>query len=292
LAKKPAKNGKKSHGGSHGKHGGHGGGGHEEAHEEGEPWLVSYADMMTLLFGFFVVMYSFANAKLEALKLDKADAMVQMRKEIANYFGGEFITPLDKVVEEFQKKMEGTDITKNIDTKLTPEGMEIMFRSSTIFASGSADLFPFAKNAIETLIDLVKEKSTELKTDFKIVVEGHTDDVPIRTNGKFPSNWELSAARAGSVIRLFESKGFDPKQLVAVGYGSSKPIAPNRDDAGQSLRENQEKNRRVLIKVAMAEADASRTPGTFDTPQPMPPEPGEGESQNAAPAPESESVKP
>lgn len=238
-------------------------GGHDEPHEEGEPWLVSYADLMTLLFGFFVLMYAFANAKLQDQDPDKSEEMVKMRKEVSAYFGGQYVTPLSKVQEEFQKAVAGTELEKNIDTKLSPEGLDIVLRSTAVFASGSADLYPGALSAIEKLIGLVKEKSTEMKTSFKVMVEGHTDDIPVRDNNlRFPSNWELSGARAATVIRLFESNGLPPQQLAAIGYGASRPMAPNRDENGQPIVKNQELNRRVLIKIAMLDVVASKEPAT------------------------------
>ena len=84
-----------------------------------------------------------------------------------------------------------------------------------------------------------------------MTVEGHTDDNPI-SSPMFPSNWELSSARASSVIREFEKYGFDPSKLTAEGFGSSRPMVPNRDSKGNPLEENQELNRRVIVDIGFS----------------------------------------
>ncbi len=218
--------------------GGHEGGGH------GEPWLVSYADMMTLLYGFFVIMYSLTLAKLE-----DEDVMVRVRKEVAAYFGGQYLTPTKDIVDDFKKKMDPNDQLKNFNTKLYPEGFEISMQSQSLFASGEATLKPDAQLAINRLIGTLKQKHG---TDFKVTVEGHTDDVPIKTKF-FPTNWELSGARASSVIRMFEAAGFPLQNLMAVGYGPSRPAFPNRRPNGRMWANNQLLNRRVVIKVFQVE---------------------------------------
>lgn len=214
---------------------------HEEHEEHGEPWLVSYADMMTLLFGFFVLMYAFAVAKLK-----DEDSFVKVRKEIASYFGGSLITPLQGTLTKFQEAALGTPLGDHMEAKLSPEGLEITLRSTAIFASGSAEIKPEAKKTIAVLITMLKHK----KEDYAIHIEGHTDDVPIGSiRTVYPSNWELSAARAAAVVRLFESEGIDPKDLSATGYGSARPLVPNRDANGKALPRNQALNRRISIKV-------------------------------------------
>jgi chemotaxis protein MotB len=214
--------------------------GHHEGGGHGEPWLVSYADLMTLLFGFFVILYSLATAKLQ-----DEEAMVRMRKEVAIYFGGEYVTPMSAVVQDFKQKIGGTIPDRSIQTKLFPEGFEVVLQSNALFDSGSASLKPPAEGAIKHLIASISKLGGQ---NFTVSVEGHTDDVPIRTR-QFPSNWELSAARASTVIRMFESSGFAAERLTAVGYGDSRPAVPNRGKDKKAIASNQAKNRRVKIRV-------------------------------------------
>jgi chemotaxis protein MotB len=87
---------------------------------------------------------------------------------------------------------------------------------------------------------------------YRITVEGHTDDEPI-SSAQFPSNWELSAARAAAVVRFFAEHGIPANRLRAAGYAQTHPLAPNRDDAGNPIPENQAKNRRVVIELEKIE---------------------------------------
>ena len=218
--------------------------GHGGSHDE--PWLVSYADMMTLLFGFFVVMYSFAAAKLQ-------DNTVQMRAEVATYFGGGVINPLEESMNKFMDvvKSDGANSLDNINIKVFPEGAEVSFQSKALFDSGSADLSAQAHKMIKLLIEEVKRKGS---TDWDIVVEGHTDDAPIIYSKVYPSNWELSAARASTVFRMFEQEGFQKSNLKAIGYADSRPLVPNRDENGKPIALNMDKNRRIMIKISMTDA--------------------------------------
>jgi chemotaxis protein MotB len=221
---------------------------HEDNISHGEPWLVSYADMMTLLFGFFVVMYTFAMAKIE----DDQDALIRVRREIARFFGGEFVQPYEKPIEEFSMAIGGTVLAQNIDTRLSPEGVEVIFKSSALFASGSAELHSSVEPLIWKLAELLRAGG--LKSH--IVVEGHTDDTPISSETaklRYPSNWELGAARSSKIIRIFESVGFERNSLVALTFADTKPLAPNRDEQGQAIADNQAMNRRIVIKATVAD---------------------------------------
>lgn len=218
---------------------------HEE--HDGEPWLVSYADLMTLLFGFFVLMYTFALAE----NTDEPQNMVSMRKEVAEYFGGAYVSPLEKELEEFQKAMVSENLGKEVDIKHSPEGAEIILQSKSLFDSGTATMKPSADKAIHILGKIISEKDT----NYAVRVEGHTDNVPVSSSNRFRSNWELSGARAASVIEILESEGIAPAVLIGVGYGSSRPLAPNNDKEGRSIEENQAKNRRVRILVTFVSID-------------------------------------
>ena len=227
-----------------------GGGGDDEhdcecPHVEEEPWLVSYADLMTLLFGFFVIMYAFAVAKLERSPSSSQD-IIPMRKEIASYFGGQYVVPLKDVTQKFKEAVGGLDIAKKTKVLINPEGLDITFHSNVIFKTGKAEIHDETAKALKVLAKLVLNE----KEDYRVVVEGHTDDAPIKTF-RYPSNWELSGARASSVIRLFEREGFDSQSLLGVGYGSSRPQFPNRDSSGNRIEENMARNRRIRIKISL-----------------------------------------
>lgn len=251
----------------HEEHDDHGG-------EHGEPWLVSYADLMTLLFGFFVLMYSFAAAKNEA---QGSDGTIAMRAELAQFFGGEYINPLKGADKKFKDAIASSENIsedvkagiKNLVIKVTPEGIEVTFSSTALFEPGSAILARDSRLVLGEFVKIVADK----KDQYKVRVEGYTDASPISSE-KFPSNWELSAARATQVIRMFEGNGFNPNKLTAVGFGASRPLAPNYDENGQYIPENMNKNRRVVIYVRQtfevpseASDDKSSKKVTMDLPK-------------------------
>jgi chemotaxis protein MotB len=206
-------------------------------HDESN-WLVSYADMMTLLFGFFVLLYSFS-------RIDETKFEI-IRKDVARYFGGQIkVNPtMKKLEEDVQDVITHSGLDKNIQLVARDAEIELRFQGTLHFVSGTADLTKDSAFVLAKLIDLIKRN---VKAD-TVAVEGHTDDEPISSR-LFPSNWELSGNRASTVIREFEKFGFDPSKLSAKGYGSSRPLLPNRDSKGDPIRENQDINRRVIVTI-------------------------------------------
>lgn len=213
---------------------------HAMVHDESN-WLVSYADLMTLLFGFFVIMYSIS-------KIDQTKYTV-VAKDMAKYFGGK----VDLINEQNQAKINIEGVLKKALSEGTyqvassPSGISIKFNSNILFAPGSAKLNPDMYSVLTKLIEIL----LPYKTIDMIHFEGHTDDEAINSP-YFPTNWELSAARATRILRQFESSGFKSEKLIAEGFGSSRPELPNRDDKGQSIIANQKINRRVVINLDMS----------------------------------------
>ena len=176
------------------------------------PWLINYADLMTELLCFFIILYALSAV------LDKN--MVKAAKETK-----EIMT---------EEKVGGkVDITK--------EGVEITLQEKenepAFFESGSAELNQKIKDVLDKLYPLIKNMENE------IVVSGHPDNIPIST-AQYQSNWELSTARATSVVRyLMQEKKFPPSRLSAIGYGEFKPLASN------DTPEERRKNRRVVFLI-------------------------------------------
>ena len=137
---------------------------------------------------------------------------------------------------------------------VTREGLwlEVNIRSDVLFASGSAALSSPAREAIDQLATVLRELPNELR------IEGHTDDQPI-ASALYPSNWELTGARAASVIRLLEGRGVDPRRMAAIGFGDKRPVADNRTPAGRST------NRRVML-VILATSPGARPAGQVSPP--------------------------
>ncbi len=208
--------------------------------EDGESlWLLSYSDLMTLLFGFFVLLMSFSKIDIEAFE--------KVKKETTMLFGGEYQKPFQQMKEDLKDQVSLSGLNDKAIFDELEKGLTITFRGSVFFESGSADLKPEAIEMLKQVIPVVKKQDTT----FNVVVEGHTDDNPINSE-RFPSNWELSSNRASAVLRLFEENGFDKSHLRAIGFADTLPILPNRDENNQIIPENQSQNRRIVLKLVRA----------------------------------------
>jgi len=244
-----------------------------EEHENHERWLVSYADFITLLFAFFVVMYSLSSINEGKYRV-LSDSIVQAFRNISVNTSGQQIIVQPMAIptrpgatapkqDEAQTKAREAAVSRmrnmaeEIRRVLRPlaeggqvsvtegaHGIKVEINAEVLFAPGEADLGPGAINALQAVAQVVAP------AEFPIVIEGHTDNVPINTY-RFPSNWELSAVRASSVVRLFVDNGVAPSRLTASGYGDQRPVADNFSEEGRS------RNRRVtlLIESMLAEEE-------------------------------------
>ena len=254
-----------------------------EEHENHERWLVSYADFITLLFAFFVVMYSISSVNegkyrvlsdsmvaafrdparsLKPVQVgdlirssEQSEAMPDRNKPVIEVF--EMPQPaqpaeqhepeaVDESVQELADSIEASmaDLVDDglIQVRRDKRWIEVEIKSSILFDSGSAGLSASSAPVLRKLADKFKA------LDNVIHVEGFTDNVPIN-NFEYLSNWELSAARASSVVHLFTRLGIQPKRLAAIGYGEFRPVASNDTVGGRA------KNRRVVL-VIMSGSDA------------------------------------
>lgn len=233
---------------------------HEEP-ENHERWLVSYADFITLLFAFFVVMYSISSLNEGKYKV-LSDSLVGVFSQVDRAMKpipigeerprtglpdispidespstSEAIDPLQSIMQSMQAAFSELIDSKQITIRGNELWIEIELNSSLLFPSGDALPNDHAFELIEKVAGILAP------FDNPIHVEGFTDDLPIKTN-KFPTNWELSAARAGSVVRMLAADGVAPSRLAAVGYGEFQPIADN------STAEGRARNRRVILVIS------------------------------------------
>jgi len=259
-----------------------------EEHENHERWLVSYADFITLLFAFFVVMYSVSSVnegkyRILSSTLDGAfkgeprtmnaieiGELLENRELIERLMklesGGDKVIPdlfsestpeqsaaiVDNGEESDQQVSEAQvleQLGENLEDALSPLidrdlvsvektdlWVEVELNSNMLFGSGNASL------SDEALRVLWKVAKPIRRLNNMVQVEGFTDNVPINSF-EYPSNWELSGARAASVVHLFTKYGIEAKRLAAVGYGEQHPIEPNETPEGR------ERNRRVVIVI-------------------------------------------
>lgn len=187
-------------------------------------WVVSYADFVTMLLALFMVMYAVLRADNQ--RLSEFNARVQQAFNGHGNSAG-------------VEKLLSSNITQSKSVKLlkTNKGMVIRLNNKVLFDEGSAQIKPEAE---ETLAPIVKVL-TKIKNP--VIIEGHTDSTPIK-NPKYPSNWELSTARATNIIKfIMQNSQISPERLCAVGYGEYMPIADNSSNSGRML------NRRVDIIV-------------------------------------------
>lgn len=285
--------------------------------ENHERWLVSYADFITLLFAFFVVMYSMSSVnegKYRVLSDSMTAAFTQTTRSLAPIQAGEMVRSSSSIIQAIKEVPDRVNISSPIvllskgpevivDAEVqarylemeledeqereaveaeqdVPEGveeqindiasdieagfeemiaddnvtvrrselwLEVVFNSNILFASASAELSENAKVELNKLGEIL------ISYENNISVEGFTDNLPI-VSPIFPSNWELSSARAAAVVRLFEDSGVDSARLISVGYGENRPISDNATAQGRA------NNRRVII-VIMARTDEENGTG-------------------------------
>jgi chemotaxis protein MotB len=223
-------------------------------HDNHERWLVSYADFMTLLFAFFVVLYSSSQVdKTKMAKLSSAITAGFQKLGVGSGPGAAVVVipgttsvlsspgrPQD-TAEVIRHKLEAdlADELKRhtVSLRETPEGLVLSLCELGFFDSGSATLRANSMDTFDRIGAVLASVGSNLR------IEGHTDNVPIHT-AQFQSNWELSTARATEIIRLFLTReGIGPERLSAAGYAEYHPVADNSSDEGRRL------NRRVDIVI-------------------------------------------
>ena len=238
--------------------------GHEASSER---WLITYADLITLLLIFFVVMYALSNIdakKFEAMAISMASAMggsssvlpnpgVAIPPGVSSQDAAEEAAELERLRQELQQYIEENGLSGNVTVRLEERGIVVSFSDVALFPLGSAVLTPTARTFIDQVGQIL------MGTTQYIRVEGHTDDLPINTR-EYPSNWELSTARANSVVQaVIADLGFPQNRLSVTGYGEFRPQAPN------DTMENRQRNRRVDIVVLRARFETAE-PGSVVLP--------------------------
>jgi len=281
----------------------------QEEHENLERWLVSYADFVTLLFAFFVVMYAISSvnegkyrvlsdtlteafrdpvrssqpargparqplAGLEPIQpIEAAPAGSASLAPVSDAGAGVGILPagggtaiasgkgraenLDELAASLEDELQGFVGQRLVDIRKVGDTIEVAMKSQLLFDSGSARLASAALPALDGLGRVLLASGNAIR------VEGHTDDRPINTL-QFPSNWELSAARAASVVHFLTRLGLAPERMAAIGYGEHRPVADN------AIEEGRQRNRRVTLVILGTKdqpvpGDPAAMPGTNAT---------------------------
>lgn len=241
---------------------------HAQSHGSSERWLLTYADLITLLLIYFIVL--FASSQIDINKYHKiADSLSNAFNVIPSQGGAADsvlppasslvmppVAPMygeqetsDKAIERAVKKIVAdSGASKSLDVHEQKRGLVISIADSAMFAPGSSQINPEMMKTLNKVSALLADVNNTVR------VEGHTDDRPIRT-AQFPSNWELSTSRATNVVRyLIERNNLPPGRLAASGYGEHYPRVPNLSEAHRA------KNRRVDIVILREGAAAQEPP--------------------------------
>ncbi len=221
-------------------------------YDDDATWLVTYADLMTILLVFFVLLYTLAFFEKEKFRHAVETIKVQIEAD-ENLIG---LMELMEIPETADTQITIEDITglhsrektlfenltkfarssrqnENISTRILDGKIIVSIKGKALFNSGSAGLNTTAVSIFNEIIQILYDYP-----EYNINIKGHTDNIPISTS-IFPSNWELSAVRATTVLKYLIEKGIAPQRLTATGYGEVMPIVPNNTD------ENRAQNRRV-----------------------------------------------
>ncbi|MDZ4676241.1 MAG: OmpA family protein [Oligoflexia bacterium] len=239
---------------------------HEEEHENHERWLVSYADFITLLFAFFVILY--ATSQKDISKAQEFQRSVQKAfrsyvdfgglqgKYVDTYENNQLLPPpidvvpqegagplemKDYVEREIEKEFTESDIKELIELNTDVAGVKVSLAANSFFDSGNALIREEALPSLEKIARTIK------KTGRRLIIQGHTDSLATKSD-RFPSNWELSATRASTIVRyLITQHQISPRRLSVVGYADQRPVVPN------DTPENRARNRRIDILIVTDE---------------------------------------
>lgn len=221
------------------------------SHGEGGPsmerWLLTYSDMITLLMIFFIMMYVISNVNMQKFQALAAALRVALKGEPTGMFtnAGPSLAPgegseamqLSQIEKELESYLKQKGLSGLVTVREEERGLVISFQETVLFPRGSAELTPEAKRVIAQVGTILKRVPNYIR------IEGHTCDLPINTP-QFPSNWELSAARAITVLKeLIATNQIPPNRLSATGYGEYRPRYPNDSE------EHRRMNRRVDIVI-------------------------------------------
>lgn len=213
-------------------------------------WLVSYADMMTILLAFMIMLLSVS--KIAHTKFDLLVEALTGRK----------VGNLHKVKEKIDQVVEKASLGGQVTTSIDEDGLKVQFANALLFPSGKAQL---TDEAVEVFRPIADHLVRDLEPAYGVTIEGYTDDVPIE-NGTFDSNWELSASRAIHVMKRLAKEGFDRRRMSVQGHADTRAATdvPLWDDnkleqlPDEKLEEIRAKNRRVVIRINRLDRDVVR----------------------------------
>ena len=222
--------------------------------QDGSPsWVTTFSDLMTLLLTFFILLFSMSSISNDKFQQAAYSLSTSLLGGSTSILDGVIVPPeatkneinskgLDAELLEMYGQVKlfikDNELEDKVNLSADSKGIYVNMSNAILFAVESSSISPEGKDLLNSLGDLINQM------DNRIIIEGHTDNVPTLQYGKYETNWELSASRAVSVLRyLNEERNVDPYRLSSVGYGAYQPLAPN------DTVDNRSKNRRVNIVV-------------------------------------------
>ncbi len=202
-------------------------GGHEES------WLLSYADLITNLLLFFVVLLTAANL-----------SKTKMQQIAHSISGTQSPASLESIRKEIDEQIAAKNLQDLVTTTVTDAGLEVSFNSGLVFDSGRAKIRPEFDQTVASMLNELAPYSSK----YSFAVEGHTDSTPIVAGGQFATNWELSSARAIVVRQRLEEVGIDRSRIRVEGYAETKPL-PEDILKDLSPEERLARHRRVVVRI-------------------------------------------
>jgi chemotaxis protein MotB len=193
-------------------------------------WIFTYGDMVTLLLVFFVLLLTFCKTDVEKFR-SVAESFKPAPPGTPFFLEGQ-----PSVLEQLAQQMETVELPEEMFVTLDDRGVVVSFRDTALFGPGSAGLLPAARTSLARFVKFLYALPN------KIIVEGHTDNQVIRT-AQFPSNWELSSARASAVARFLEAEGLRGDRMTVVGFAEHRPRFRNDTPEKQAL------NRRIDVVI-------------------------------------------
>ena len=201
--------------------------------EGNESWLLSYADLITNLLIFFVMLLSAATISESRMQ------------KISQYLSGSASpTSLSSIEEELRRRVKEQGLEALVTTQNTDEGLELALNSGLVFSVGDGHI----RAAPVPLLDSMLDTLVPYAGRYRFAVEGHTDNQPITPGGRYASNWELSTARANAVRQRLERVGIAPARIRVEGYADTKPL-PEKVTAELSPDERLARHRRVVVRI-------------------------------------------
>lgn len=195
-----------------------------------QEWIFTYGDMVTLLLAFFVLLFSFCKTDVEKFR-SVAESFKPTPPGTPFVHEGQ-----ESVLDQLSQRIESAEISEEVFVTIDERGVVVSFKDTVLFEPASASLTGEARKALGRFVKFLYALPNDIE------IEGHTDDRPI-SSARFPSNWELSAARAGAVARFMEGEGIKGGRMRVVGYGEYRPKFINDSPAKRAL------NRRIDVII-------------------------------------------